>query len=181
VFILNASPVGFFTRPHVNVGSVKPKQVTHVGMRQRMLIFRSSGPLHDAGCRWLSIRINELPITRKTDRIVSAPTTKINEQDVASAPADMRRELELARQRGQLLCGYILQKISDSEEGGTDFAPAVPFVTTFSGVVGASQTMKWLMGDKTDSLHFQYSFQSGRVRSSLMRSDIHCECQHLAA
>ncbi|MGH9962968.1 MAG: hypothetical protein ACREBC_38610, partial [Pyrinomonadaceae bacterium] len=117
----------------------------------------------------------------QTDRIISAPTTKIDEKDVAYAPAEMRHELELARQNGQLVCGYILHKMSDAEENHTDFAPAVPFVTTFSGVVGASQTMKWLMGDKANSLHFQYSFQSGRVRSSMMRSAIHCECQNLAA
>ena len=37
LLILNATPIGFFTRPHINIGPVKPKKVTHVCMWQRMV------------------------------------------------------------------------------------------------------------------------------------------------
>jgi tRNA A37 threonylcarbamoyladenosine dehydratase len=133
----------------------------------------------------LSRKPNELSysqrISRQTglqiDRIVSAPTEPINEDDVAAAPAEMRDELELARQKGQLMCGYILGYLG-SEESDIDFAPAVPFVTSFSGIVGAAETMKWLMQlTHSESLHLQYSFQSGRLRSSQMECAVDCECQ----
>ena len=58
VFVLNSSPVGFFTRPHVNVRSVKPKQITHVGMRQGMFILWPARPLNNSRCRGFAIRIN---------------------------------------------------------------------------------------------------------------------------
>jgi hypothetical protein len=41
-------------------------------------------------------------------------------------------------------CGYINRRTLELEGDDSDFAPAVPFVTAFSGVVGAAETMKWL-------------------------------------
>ncbi len=59
-----------------------------------------------------------------------------------------------------------------------DFAPAVPFVTAFSGIRGAAETMKWLMGHRcVHSLHFQHSFESGRSRALDMTCNPGCECQ----
>ncbi len=113
----------------------------------------------------------------RIDRIVNAPTAQIDEEDVASAPKEMREQLELARQRGQLLCGHIMRQNLTLEGNDTDFAPAVPFVTSFTGVVGAAETMKYLMGCRNSgSLHFQYSFQSGRSRALHMECACDCEC-----
>jgi len=113
----------------------------------------------------------------RIDRILNAPTAPINEEDVASAPSETRKQLELARQRGQLLCGHIMRQNLTLEGNDPDFAPAVPFVTSFTGVVGAAETMKYLMGGgDLESLHFQYSFQSGRSRPLHMGCARDCEC-----
>jgi len=59
-----------------------------------------------------------------------------------------------------------------------DFAPAVPFVTALSGIKGAAETVKWLMGQRyPHSLHFQHSFESGRARALGMVCNPDCECQ----
>jgi hypothetical protein len=121
-------------------------------------------------------------ISRQTglqiDRIANAPTTQLTKEDVAAAPPEKRDRLELARQRGQLLCGYILDRETESDETDINFAPAVPFVTSFSGVVGAAETMKRLMGTKQSGPgHLQYSFQSGRIRAFTMKCMPDCECQ----
>jgi hypothetical protein len=111
------------------------------------------------------------------ERILKAPTEIITKEDVASAPQAIRHELEVARQQGELICGRIRRHNLSSDANGSDFAPAVPFVTSFSGVVGAAETMKWLMGQaNSESLHFQYSFQSGRGRALQMECSRDCEC-----
>jgi hypothetical protein len=62
-------------------------------------------------------------------------------------------------------------------EPGTAFTPAVPFVTAFSGIVGAAQTIRELLGAGEGSLHFQFSFLSYRARTMRMRCASDCECQ----
>jgi hypothetical protein len=111
------------------------------------------------------------------DRIVNGPTETISQEDVASAPTEMKDELESARQRGELVCGYIMRHNLSFETDDDEFAPSVPFVTSLSGVVGAAETMKYLMGSSVSrSLHFQYSFQSGRGRALTMQCSRDCEC-----
>lgn len=119
----------------------------------------------------------------RVDRIVGSPTDAISEEDVASAPEEMRDELEQARKRGELICGRIVRhNLNADESNSTEFAPAVPFVTAFSGVVGAAETMKVLIGHTPpESRHFQYSFESGRGRALQMQCASDCECASRAA
>ena len=58
LLILNATPIGFFTRPHINVRSMKAQKVTQGGMRQRMFILGPSGPLHNSGSSGLTVRVH---------------------------------------------------------------------------------------------------------------------------
>lgn len=112
------------------------------------------------------------------ERILEAPTTPITEADVAEAPTDKRATLERARQQGRLVCGRVTEQSLLFEPRNTDFSPAVPFATGFSGVVAAAATMKWLMGYQADTgFHFQHSFATGRSRRIKMLCDSDCECQ----
>ncbi len=45
-FVLSSSPFSFFSRPQVNLVSVKSQEVAHVSMRQRMFTLGAPGPLH---------------------------------------------------------------------------------------------------------------------------------------
>jgi len=98
------------------------------------------------------------------ERILKGPTTAIGEEDVARAPEAKRESLRRAQREGRLLCGHVTEHNLHFEGHDANFAPAVPFVTGFSGVVGAAALMKWLMGYRGDGLHFQYSFRSGHVQ-----------------
>jgi hypothetical protein len=114
----------------------------------------------------------------RADRIRNEPTTPITEADVETAPPDKRQQLVAARQLGQLVCGHVTDQNLQMEGQSSDFAPAVPFVTGFSGVVGAGETMKWLMGHRYEhGLHWQHSSRSGRMRALAMRCNRHCDCQ----
>jgi hypothetical protein len=118
-------------------------------------------------------------LSRKTglhmERILNEPTTPITQEDIDRSCPEYRAELE--RVRGHLICGHVTRQNLEMEGADTDFAPAVPFVTTWSGVVGAAETLKWLMGYRnSSSLHYQKSFQSGRVRALEMICDPQCEC-----
>lgn len=56
--------------------------------------------------------------------------------------------------------------------------PSVPFATGFSGVVAASETVKFLLGASYDrSHHYQHSFESGRGRLLQTFCQRDCECQ----
>ena len=117
------------------------------------------------------------------DRIISSPTAVITEEDVASAPAQFRDELERAWKRGERICGRIVRyNLDEDNSNSAQFAPAVPFVTAFSGVVGAAETMKLLTGHTTpEPVHLQYSFESGRARALEMLCASDCECSVHAA
>src|SRR5206468_3702684 len=82
----------------------------------------------------------------RLERILEGPTTPITDADIAEAPEDKRPALERAWQQRQLVCGRITEQNLRFEGRDANFAPAVPFVTGFSGVAGAAATMKWLMG-----------------------------------
>lgn len=103
--------------------------------------------------------------------------SEITADDVASAPPEKRAALEEARQRGQRVCGRATGLDLNEEEPGTEFTPAVPFVTAFSGIVGAAQTTRRLLGAGEGSVHFQLSFLSYGARKMRMRCASDCECR----
>lgn len=108
--------------------------------------------------------------------IVADPTGGITQAEIDAADGQHKGELQSAL--GKPRCGYINLRTLDLEGDDPDFAPAVPFVTSFSGIVGAAETMKWLMGERhARSLHFQRSFQSGCNRAIQMKCEPDCECQ----
>ncbi len=110
--------------------------------------------------------------------IADDPTGKITQGEIDAAPSNMKAELQVAL--GKPRCGYINRRSLEFEGYERDFAPAVPFATAFSGIVGAAETMKWLMGHRyPHSLHFQKSFESGRIRALQMKCEPSCECQLL--
>jgi hypothetical protein len=131
-------------------------------------------PAHEISWAERAARGTGLPV----ERILEGPTTLISEADVARAPEDKRSALERSRAAGQLICGRVTEQNLRFERPNPDFAPAVPFVTGFSGVVGAAATMRWLMGYRYGAdLHFQHSFESGRARTLGMSCDPGCDCQ----
>lgn len=108
--------------------------------------------------------------------IAKEPTGEITQAEIEAAPVHKQAELRTAL--GKPRCGHINRQSLQLEGYDEDFAPAVPFVTGFSGVVGAGETMKWLMGCRhPNSLHFQKSFESSRCRALEMKCDSTCECQ----
>jgi hypothetical protein len=108
------------------------------------------------------------------ERIRQEPTTEITDADIAAADLSLRPGLENAQ--GRLICGRITEQNLKMEGHDPNFAPAVPFVTAFSGVVGAAETMKYLMG-YSSMLHYQRNFLSNRGRALEMKCDRQCECQ----
>jgi hypothetical protein len=132
----------------------------------------------------LAVHPNETPwaesLARKTglsaERITNDPTGEITQAEIDAAPQNKR--LELQGSLGKPRCGHINQQTLKLEGYDPDFAPAVPFVTAFSGVIGAAETVKFLMGHRyPHSLHFQRSFLSGHSRALDMKCDPGCECQ----
>lgn len=111
--------------------------------------------------------------------IADDPTGEITQAEIDAAPDNLKAELQTAL--GKPRCGHINRQSLELEGYDADFAPAVPFVTAFSGIVGAAETMKWLMGHRyAHSLHFQKSFESGRARALQMKCEPGCECQLLS-
>lgn len=110
------------------------------------------------------------------DRIRNESVTEITQKDIdAAGPAYCS---ELARSRGKLICGRITEQNLQMENDNPDFTPAVPFVTAFSGIVGAAETMKLVMGFSGD-LHYQRHFQSNQARALQMTCHGDCECQKI--
>src|SRR5690242_6062075 len=131
-------------------------------------------PADEVGWAERAARETGLPI----ERILATPTTAITEADVAAASEDTRPALERSRAAGQLICGRVTEQNLRFERPDRNFTPAVPFVTAFSGLVGAAATMRWLMGYRDGAdLHFQHSFGSGRARTLRMRCDPGCDCR----
>jgi hypothetical protein len=111
------------------------------------------------------------------DRIRNEPVTEITQADIDGADPTHRGELE--KSRGKLICGRVTDQNLTMEAHNADFAPAVPFVTAFSGVVGAAESVKQLMG-LSASLHYQHHFQSNRSRALQMQCLPDCECNYRA-
>lgn len=106
------------------------------------------------------------------ERIRYDPTGEITNADIETAEPALRPRLTA----GTLICGRVTEQNLRMEAHDPNFAPAVPFVTAFSGVVGAAETMKYLMG-WSQPLHYQQNFLSFRGRALQMRCDNQCECQ----
>lgn len=108
--------------------------------------------------------------------VAKDPTGNITQAEADAASPEFRQPLQSAV--GQPRCGHINVRSLKFESDNPDFAAAVPFVTAFSGIVGAAETMKCLMGHRrARSLHLQRSFQSGNSRALEMMCDPSCECQ----
>lgn len=107
------------------------------------------------------------------NRIRNEPITEITQADIDRADPPHRGQLKKAR--GKLICGRVTEQNLSMETDTTDFEPAVPFVTAFSGVVGAAESMKHLMG-LSAGLHYQRHFQSNRSRALRMQCLRNCEC-----
>jgi hypothetical protein len=87
-------------------------------------------------------------------------------------PSREARRAEDARRRGQPICGRVGDLDLHEEEDSPDFTPAVPFVTAFTGIVAAAQTMRLLLGEPASSLHFQFSFLFYRRRTLSRRAPV---------
>jgi hypothetical protein len=108
--------------------------------------------------------------------IAHEPTGDITQAEVDAAPES--KKAALRNSIGKPRCGHINWHTLELEENDPDFAPAVPFVSAFSGLVGAAETVKLLMGKRhSHSLYFQRSFKSGHARALQMKCDPTCECQ----
>jgi hypothetical protein len=112
------------------------------------------------------------------ERIRTNPTDPITEADVAAAPPEFQSALDAARKRGQLLCGRVTEHHLHEEGYSDDFAPAVPFVSAFSGVAGAAATVKAVMG-WSEPLHYQFDFRSLKGRVLKLVADQDCECRRV--
>jgi len=117
----------------------------------------------------------------ETGRIANDFEQPVSAEDVAHAPAELRDSLDEARRAGKPRCGYLTELNLREESSEAEFAPAVPFVTAFSGIVAASETIKHLIGASNGSLQFQFSFQSGRGRRTTRLCASTCECQEARA
>jgi tRNA A37 threonylcarbamoyladenosine dehydratase len=110
------------------------------------------------------------------DRIRHSATEPISDRDVQCAPEALRASLAEAKRHGQLICGRLTDYNLREEPYAQEFAAAAPFVTAFSGVVGAAETMRCLMGH-LQPLHYQFDFRSLMGRALTMRCAEACECQ----
>ena len=73
---------------------------------------------------------------------------------LSTSGRDSRRRADARRP----ICGRVADLDLNEEEYSSEFAPAVPFVTAFAGVVAAAQTVKAAL-EPLASLHYQFSFQ----------------------
>jgi hypothetical protein len=102
----------------------------------------------------------------------------ITAEDVLAAPAELRAELDTARRTGVLRCGFIRTRALDQEAESEEFAAAAPHVVTLSGVAGAAELMKELMGiNQPGSVRVQFSFVSNRAGTIAPGAGRSCECQ----
>ena len=116
------------------------------------------------------------------DRILNDATSPILQADVEAAPAGLRFELERARLNQELICGRITAYNLGRPDDQAEFAPAAPFIAGLAGAVGAAETLRALLGDRSDrTLHFQYDARSNMARSLRMVCSPDCECQWGAA
>jgi hypothetical protein len=113
------------------------------------------------------------------DTVLADPTGSISDADVGAADEAQRAGLRAAMNAGIARCSRILAQELDAS-ADPDFAPAAPFVASFTGSLAAGLTMRRLSGEG-EPLHVQRSFQSERTRRVAMRAGAECECQRRRA
>jgi hypothetical protein len=109
------------------------------------------------------------------ETVLGDPTGTIGENDVAAADHGQRESLSAAMKAGVARCSRILARVLDPS-ADPDFAPAAPFVASFTGALAAGLTVRGLTGEG-EPLHLQRSFESERARRLVMRAAGECECQ----
>lgn len=109
------------------------------------------------------------------ESVLADPTAAISEDDVGAADPGQRGGLRAAMNSGLARCSRILAQELDAT-ADPDFAPAAPFVASFTGALAAGITVRRLRGER-DALHLQQSFQSEQTRCLAMRAAPECECQ----
>jgi hypothetical protein len=109
------------------------------------------------------------------ESVLADPTAAISEADVGAADPGQRGGLRAAMNAGIARCSRILAQELDAS-ADPDFAPAAPFVASFTGALAAGLTVRRLSGER-EPLHLQRSFQSERTRRLALRATPECECQ----
>jgi hypothetical protein len=104
---------------------------------------------------------------------MDAPLTA---DDVANAPHALRDDMDRARRRGELRCGFVRSRALDHEDTDDDFAAAVPFVVSLSGVAAAAVLVRAELAPATSG-RFQFSFLSLRAAADAPRARPDCACQ----
>src|SRR5439155_18476652 len=95
--------------------------------------------------------------------------------DVAAAEHGQRDGLRAAMKSGIARCSRILARELDPS-ADPDFAPAAPFVASFTGALAAGLTIRRLTGER-EPVHLQRNFESERTRRLTLRAAVGCECQ----
>lgn len=109
------------------------------------------------------------------DTVLGDPTAAIGEADLAAADHEQRESLRAAMTAGIARCSRILARELDAN-ADPDFAPAAPFVASFTGALAAGLTVRRLTGER-EPVHLQRSFESERTRRLELRAAVGCECQ----
>jgi hypothetical protein len=109
------------------------------------------------------------------ESVLADPTGVISEADSGGADQAQRDDLRAAVDAGIARCSRILAAELDAS-ADPDFAPAAPFVASFTGSLAAGLTVRRLRGE-LEPLHLQRSFQSERSRRLAMHAAAECECQ----
>jgi hypothetical protein len=92
------------------------------------------------------------------DRVLGDPTAASGEVDVAAAEQGQRDGLRAAVESGIARCSRILAREVDPS-ADPDFAPAAPFVASFTGALAAGLTIRLLTGER-EPVHLQRTFES---------------------
>ena len=130
-------------------------------------------PVHPAVPSTLAQRAASVGLS--IESVLADPTGAISEVDVRAADQGQRGGLRVAMNAGIARCSRILAHELDAS-ADPDFAPAAPFVASFTGALAAGLTVRRLSGER-EPLHFQRSFESERIRRLALRARRECECQ----
>jgi hypothetical protein len=108
--------------------------------------------------------------------IRDAMDAPLTENDVANAPEALRADMEAARRRGELRCGFVRSRALDHEAEDDEFAAAVPFVVSLAGIAAAATLVRAEL-EPTASSRFQFSFLSLRAAPEAPQACRNCDCQ----
>lgn len=116
-----------------------------------------------------------------TELIRDAMDKPITPADVANAPAALRADMESARQRGEVRCGFVRRRALNHERGNPGFVAAVPFVVAFSGLAACAALVKNQMDRLPLWSRYQFSFASLRGRTTRTVAAADCECRRISS